>query len=175
MVPDKSVKCRGQVHIALGMKQEDKRGDIAGLMSGTGRSEKALYSGEGGRDSRQGSVGSPQRCLGLRHGTLPSSELSVVQFVNPGQWGEFSVLKHKWLFGTGQGAVCSTAVRQMERRAGGWFQRCQTQLPPSPGAESHSVHTLLHTWAASSAQQCLLWETDRSRQGWTWPSVRSDV
>lgn len=44
MVPDKSVKCRGQVHITLGMKQEDKREDIAGLMSGTGRSEKALHS-----------------------------------------------------------------------------------------------------------------------------------
>lgn len=69
MVPDKSVKCRGQVHIALGMKQEDKRGDIAGLMSGTGRSEKALHSGGGGRGSRQGSVGSPQRCLGLRRHT----------------------------------------------------------------------------------------------------------
>lgn len=26
---------------------------------------------------------------------------------------------------------------------GWWFQRCQTQLPPSPGAESHSIHTLL--------------------------------
>lgn len=47
MVPDKSVKCRGQVHIALGMKQEDKQGDIAGLMSGTGRSEKVLHSGRG--------------------------------------------------------------------------------------------------------------------------------
>lgn len=47
MVPDKSVKCRGQVHIALGMKQEDKWGDIAGLMSGTGRAEKALHSGGG--------------------------------------------------------------------------------------------------------------------------------
>lgn len=96
------------MHIALRMRQEDKWGDVGGLMSGTGGAKQALHSG--GLQAVWGA---------LRDGTLPSSELAVVQFANWGQWRELSVLSHRWLLGTGQGAMCSTVVRQMEKRAGG--------------------------------------------------------
>lgn len=86
------------------------------LLSGTGRAKKDFtLNGLQAREPEE-----PLVVLRVEIACcLHQGSLTVVLFANPGRWGEFSVLSHEWLFGAGQGAVCSTVVGHREKRAGG--------------------------------------------------------